>query len=88
MSTVETTRGPIDVEELGLTLIHEHFRTTDEAARFQFPHLYDEAAEWEVALADADAVKGHGVPYGRRPGRDVPHPRCRLLQARGGRERA
>jgi phosphotriesterase-related protein len=59
--TVETVNGPIDVDELGLTLIHEHFRATDEAARFQFPHLYDEQAEWEVALADANAVKRHGV---------------------------
>ncbi len=61
MPTVETTGGPIDVDELGLTLIHEHFRTTDEAGRFQFPHLYDEQAEWDAALADANAVKGHGV---------------------------
>jgi phosphotriesterase-related protein len=61
VATVETVNGPLDVEELGLTLIHEHFRTTDEATRFQFPHLYDEATEWEAAMADANAVKGHGV---------------------------
>ena len=61
MATVESVNGPIDVEELGLTLIHEHFRATDEAARFQFPHLYDEQAEWDAALSDANAVKGHGV---------------------------
>ena len=61
MPTVETVNGPMDVEELGRTLIHEHFRTTDEAARFQFPHLYDEAAEWEAAIADANAVRSHGV---------------------------
>ncbi len=61
MPTVETTGGPVDVEQLGLTLIHEHFRTTDEAGRFQFPHLYDEQEEWEAAIADANAVKGHGV---------------------------
>jgi phosphotriesterase-related protein len=61
VATVETVNGPIDVEELGRTLIHEHFRTTDEAGRFQFPHLYDEQAEWDAALADANAVKGHGV---------------------------
>jgi phosphotriesterase-related protein len=61
MPTVETTGGPVDVEELGLTLIHEHFRTTDEAGRFQFPHLYDEQAEWDAAIADANAVVGHGV---------------------------
>jgi len=61
MPTVESVNGPIDLEELGLTLIHEHFRATDEAARFQFPHLYDEEAEWDAALSDANAVKGHGV---------------------------
>src|SRR4051794_7174548 len=61
MATVETVNGPLDLDELGRTLIHEHFRTTDEAARFQFPHLYDEGAEWEAAIADATAVKGHGV---------------------------
>jgi phosphotriesterase-related protein len=61
MPAVETVNGPIDVEELGLTLVHEHFRTTDEGVRFQFPHLYDEQAEWDAAIADANAVKGHGV---------------------------
>ena len=61
MPSVETTGGPVDVDELGLTLIHEHFRTTDEGGRFQFPHLYDEQAEWEAAIADAKAVSSHGV---------------------------
>jgi phosphotriesterase-related protein len=61
MPTVETTGGPVDVEELGLTLIHEHFKATDEGGRFQFPHLYDEGEEWEAAMADANAVKSHGV---------------------------
>jgi len=61
MPTVETVNGPVDAEELGRTLIHEHFRTTDEAARFQFPHMYDEDAEWEAAIADANAVAGHGI---------------------------
>jgi phosphotriesterase-related protein len=61
MPAIETVNGPIDVEELGLTLIHEHFRATDEAGRAQFPHLYDEQGEWEAAMSDANAVKGHGV---------------------------
>jgi len=42
MPTVETVNGPVGVEDLGLTLIHEHFRATDEAGRMQFPRLYDE----------------------------------------------
>ena len=61
MPAVETVNGPVDVEELGLTLIHEHFRTIDEAGRFQFPHLYDEQGEWDAAISSANAVKGHGV---------------------------
>jgi phosphotriesterase-related protein len=61
MPTVETVNGPVDAEELGLTLIHEHFRATDEAGRFQFPHLYDEQGEWDAAMHDANGVKGHGV---------------------------
>ena len=73
MATVETVNGPLDLEELGFTLIHEHFRTTDEATRFQFPHLYDEAAEWEAAMADANGVKGHGV-------RTVVEPSAMFLQ--------
>jgi phosphotriesterase-related protein len=68
MAAVETVKGPIDVEELGRTLIHEHFRTTDEAARFQFPHLYDEQAEWDAAISDANAVKGHGIATVVDPG--------------------
>ena len=61
MASVETVNGAVDLDELGLTLIHEHFKATDEAIRFQFPHMYDEDAEWEAAIADANAVKGHGV---------------------------
>ena len=61
MATVETVNGPVDLEDLGFTLIHEHFRATDEAMRFQFPHLYDEDAEWDAAMADANGVKSHGV---------------------------
>ena len=61
MPTVETVNGPVEADQLGRTLIHEHFRTTDEATRFQFPHMYDEAAEWEAALNDANAVKSNGI---------------------------
>ena len=61
MAAVETVNGPIDVEELGRTLIHEHFRAHDEAMRFQFPHLYDDEEEWNAAISDAHAVMGHGI---------------------------
>jgi phosphotriesterase-related protein len=61
MPSVETVNGPVDVEELGRTLIHEHFRATDEGVRHQFPHLYDEEEEWQNAIADANAVREHGI---------------------------
>jgi phosphotriesterase-related protein len=61
MATVESVNGPIDVEELGTTLIHEHFRFRDEGAAMQWPHLYDEQDEIEKALADARGVMSHGV---------------------------
>jgi phosphotriesterase-related protein len=68
MPSVETVNGPVDVEDLGLTLIHEHFCSIDEATKFQFPHLYDEAEEWESAIGDARAVVGHGVKTVVDPG--------------------
>jgi phosphotriesterase-related protein len=61
MATVETVAGPVDAGELGTTLVHEHFRFHDEAARAQWPHMYDEQEELELALADARAVVSHGV---------------------------
>jgi phosphotriesterase-related protein len=61
VAQVETVNGPVDAGDLGLVLAHEHFRTTDEAVRAQWPHIYDEDLEWERALEDARAIKSHGV---------------------------
>jgi phosphotriesterase-related protein len=76
MASVESVGGSIDVDELGLTLIHEHLRFRDEAVRFQWPHAYDEQAEYDAALADAKGLVGHGVktvadPAAMFGGRDV-----------------
>ena len=87
MATVESVNGPLDLDQLGPTLIHEHFRTTDEAVRFQFPHLYDEDAEWEAAITDARAVAGRGLQrlnsivaggsqLGRQSASDIPRSHC------------
>src|SRR6187401_2043282 len=37
MAQVQTVTGPIDAEDLGTTLIHEHLRTRDEAVHEQWP---------------------------------------------------
>jgi phosphotriesterase-related protein len=61
MATVETVGGQIDVEEMGLTLIHEHFFSSDEAVTAQWPHVRDQDREFELAMEVAQAVKSHGV---------------------------
>src|SRR5919202_108685 len=76
MATVETLRGPIDAGELGLTLIHEHFFSRDEAVAFQWPHVMDDEREHALAMEAAEAVKSHGVktvvePTAMLLGRDV-----------------
>ncbi|MCU0312854.1 MAG: hypothetical protein MUC84_02175 [Solirubrobacteraceae bacterium] len=61
MPSVQTTAGPIDASAMGRTLCHEHLRTSSEAVRFQFPHLYDAEAEFEAAVAQVRAAMEHGV---------------------------
>jgi phosphotriesterase-related protein len=65
---VETTEGPVDAGELGRTLVHEHLISASEAVRYQFPHLYDLAAERERSLDALRAVKECGVETFVDPG--------------------
>jgi len=88
MSTaVETVTGPIDAEDLGTTLIHEHLIFRDEAVLAQWPHAgtvreseppeqVSEEGAFEAALESARAVRERGVktiaePTGMFGGRDV-----------------
>jgi phosphotriesterase-related protein len=76
MGAVQTTAGPVGDGELGLTLIHEHLRVRSEAVSFQFPHLYDEADEYERAVAQVHAAMERGVrticdPTVMGAGRDI-----------------
>jgi phosphotriesterase-related protein len=76
MATVQTVSGAIDAEEMGLTLIHEHFFSSDEAVSVQWPHVRDQAQEFELALESAAAVKSYGVktvvePTAMLLGRDI-----------------
>jgi phosphotriesterase-related protein len=61
MPQVETVSGAIDDAQLGLTLAHEHLRTTPESIRTQFPHLYDEADEERRALEQVRNAMEQGV---------------------------
>jgi phosphotriesterase-related protein len=76
MSTVETTGGPIDAGEMGITLIHEHLRFRDEAVAENWPSRYDAQAELDAALEQCRAAQEHGVktivePTAMFGGRDV-----------------
>jgi phosphotriesterase-related protein len=76
MPTVETVQGPIDADELGLVLAHEHVRFRDEAVAAQWPDRYDEDAELDAALEAVVAAKAKGVqtivdPTAMFGGRDV-----------------
>lgn len=61
MPQVQTTAGPLDAEQLGRTLVHEHLNSASEGVRFQWPHLVDHASELERALTQVRAVQAHGV---------------------------
>ena len=76
MSAVQTVQGPIDADELGLTLIHEHVRFRDEAVAAQWPDRYDEAQEMETSLEAVREAVDRGVrtivePTAMFGGRDV-----------------
>jgi phosphotriesterase-related protein len=76
MSQVQTVQGPVDEQQLGVVLAHEHLRVRDEAVAIQWPGRYDEQAELDAALAAVEAAKERGVktivdPTPMFSGRDV-----------------
>jgi phosphotriesterase-related protein len=76
VATVESVTGPLELDELGVTLIHEHLCFRDEANAIQWPHLYDEDALHGAALAAAQGALAVGVrtivePTAMYGGRDV-----------------
>ena len=73
---MQTVQGPVDADELGLTLVHEHVRFRDEAVAEQWPGRYDDRLELEAALVAVNAAKDCGVrtivdPTAMFGGRDV-----------------
>jgi phosphotriesterase-related protein len=86
MDRVETVRGPIEAEELGPTLVHEHLRTRDEAVHEQWPsagtakedppHAVAPGDDFDVAVREANAALALGVkticdPTAMFLGRDI-----------------
>ena len=61
MASVQTVQGPVDAEQLGLILAHEHLRIRDEAVAVQWPDRYDEDDELARAAASVAAARERGV---------------------------
>ena len=61
MPQVQTIAGPVDADQLGRTLIHEHLCVRAESVVAQFPHLYDPEREHRQAVDAARSVMEHGV---------------------------
>jgi phosphotriesterase-related protein len=76
MSTVQTVQGPVEEDQLGVVLVHEHVRFRDEAVAVEWPDRYDAQAEMDSALDAVAAAKTRGVetivdPTAMFGGRDV-----------------
>jgi phosphotriesterase-related protein len=76
MASIESVNGPIEPEELGTVLIHEHLRFRDDATALEFPHLYDDDALFAAGVEAAEkalrvGVKTIGEPTAMFGGRDV-----------------
>ena len=56
MTTVETVRGPVDVADLGPTLMHEHIFVLDPAALANYAHAWGESY-WDEETRIADAIQ-------------------------------
>ena len=61
MATVESVTGPIDLDELGTTLIHEHLKVRSEPSGEQYPHLYDDDEAFQRVTGVARALIDQGV---------------------------
>lgn len=58
---IQTVTGPVEPDELGVTLVHEHLRATSESVRAQWPHLYDAEDEARRAAAEVRRAQAQGV---------------------------
>ena len=56
MSTVETVRGPVDVENLGPTLMHEHIFVLQPEALQNYGHVWG-TSYWDEDVRVADAIE-------------------------------
>ncbi|MDA0351785.1 MAG: phosphotriesterase-related protein [Chloroflexi bacterium] len=61
MATIQTATGPIDSDDLGFTLTHEHVVVGSPPVRQQFPDLFDREAILAIAVPNLIAAREAGV---------------------------
>lgn len=61
MATIQTATGPIDSNDLGFTLTHEHVVVGSPPVRQQFPDLFDRSAILDIAVPNLVAAREAGV---------------------------
>jgi phosphotriesterase-related protein len=60
MAVVETVRGPVDVDSLGLTLMHEHVFILNEEIRQNYPADWSEDDRVDDAIVKLNALAARG----------------------------
>ncbi|MBC7724239.1 MAG: phosphotriesterase [Burkholderiaceae bacterium] len=62
MTNIETVRGPIPVEDIGITLPHEHIFTKNQELELSYPHPeWDEEATTQNAIDELNALSAKGI---------------------------
>ncbi len=61
MVEIATVNGPKPAHGLGRTLVHEHMRSRREPTMVAFPHIYDDALEFDRAVTAVTAAQARGV---------------------------
>ena len=61
MATVQTATGPIDANDLGFTLMHEHVRVGWGAMYQQYPEMFDREHELDRAVSRLEDARAAGV---------------------------
>lgn len=77
MTEIPTVRGPVDTDDLGQVLMHEHVFVLSEEIRRNYPEMWDEEQRVADAVAKLRALRASGVQTIVDPtviglGRDIP----------------
>ena len=61
MATIHSATGPLETDEMGFTLTHEHVRVGAAYMRMQYPERFDRQADLDAAVSDLKEAYAAGV---------------------------